>query len=327
MEIKACYLHVLDFVGSTRIYSERPMELDADIEAYVVTRIQGFFDGYDVFEVPLVESAPLFGLMEKSKTVGFKNLGLGVADLFYEAMERSEDIKPCDLICAHIEEEGVEFFAFVKLNFKTSYVHLVETEDQSVINRIVRHVSTLPQKTQAPDEGFVVDWAGGKVLVKDKQVTLDGRRVSYISDLFLGGSYKPSPKKAMDVLVKTAEKVAQNFQSEGLVQTSRVRAAIQDLVETSEAIEPNQVAQACFETYEEREAYREAIADKGLEDAALTIGETHRKKMKRTQKIKTASGVEITLPYAYVAEGDNFEMTTNPDGTVSIQLKNLGALL
>jgi hypothetical protein len=327
MHIEECFLHVLDYLNGTRVYSQIPMKLDADIEEYVISHIDHFFSGYDVSTLPVNTQMPIWKMMENSRDQGFSALSLEVADAFYGEMTKSEDIKPCDLICARIDLDGKEYFAFIKLNFKTSYVHLIETEEESISNKIVRHVSTLPQKTQSADEGFVLDWMDEKVLVKDKLVTIDGKKTKYISNVFLGGSESLTPKKAVDVMTKTAEKIMNKYQSEGLVHQAKVRNAIHELIDENGSLDPAQIASACFDSHEERTAYQEAISEKGLMDTAWEIAETHKKKLKRTQKIKTASGVEIILPYEYAAKDDNLEISTKPDGSVEIQLKNLGELI
>lgn len=327
MHIEECYLHVLDFLNGTRVYSEVPMKLDADIEEYVMSHIEHFFSGYDVSTLAVNTEMPIWSMLEKSRENGFAALSLEVADTFYGEMEKSEDIKACDLICARVDLDGKEYFAFIKLNFKVSYVHMIETEEQSISNRIVRHISTLPQKTQSADEGFVLDWMDEKILVKDKSVTIDGKKVKYISTAFLGGTERMTPKKAVDVLTKSAEKIMGKYQSEGLVQQAKIRNAIHELIDENGSLEPSQIANACFESHEERSAYQDILSEKGLMDTAWEIAETHKKKLKRTQKIKTASGVEIILPYDYAAQDDNLEISTNPDGTVEIQLKNLGELI
>ena len=56
--------------------------------------------------------------------------------------------------------------------------------------------------------------------------------------------------------------------------------------------------------------------DKGL---AVRTGRTH--------KIKTDIGIEISIPIDYFQNKDYVEFFNNPDGTLSIELKNIGKLM
>lgn len=327
IQIKECYLHILDYINDTKVFSEMPMVLDADIEEYVSKHIESFFEGYDVSDMKLNNSMKVHQMIMESQSSGFASLGLNVADVFLEEMSKSEDIKPCDLICALIEREDKEYMAFIKLNFKTSYVHLVEMEGHVIANKIIRHVSTLPHKTQTVDEGFVVDWMSGKAFIKDKIVTVDGKKRAYIANAFFANTTVLTPKKAVDIMTKTAEKIVQKYQDNNIVSLAKVRSTIHDLIDSDVEMTSESIAEQCFETAAEREAYSEEISKKGLDDRSWTVDEAHKKKIKRSQKIKTASGVEIVLPYDYTANGENLEIINHPDGTLSIQLKNLGELL
>ncbi|MDW7661348.1 MAG: hypothetical protein SCL54_08045, partial [Bacillota bacterium] len=53
IQIKECYLHILDYINDTKVFSEVPMVLDADIEEYVAKHIESFFEGYDVSDILL----------------------------------------------------------------------------------------------------------------------------------------------------------------------------------------------------------------------------------------------------------------------------------
>jgi len=64
-----------------------------------------------------------------------------------------------------------------------------------------------------------------------------------------------------------------------------------------------------------------------VDSEGVKLNEAQTKKLKRTQRIKTASGVEIILPFEYVSRTENLSIVNHPDGSVSIELKNLGELL
>ncbi|WP_405352536.1 hypothetical protein [Ruminococcus sp.] len=47
----------------------------------------------------------------------------------------------------------------------------------------------------------------------------------------------------------------------------------------------------------------------------------------KSQKIKTDTGIEITVPVEYFEDDRYIEFINNNDGTISIALKNIGKLI
>lgn len=118
MQIVEAYLHVLDAQSNVKLLSERPMQLDLEISEYASKHIEGFFEHLDISTSDLINATKL-----SSERLDFKELSLAVADLFYEVMQKTDDIKPCDLMCLKFNREGIDFIGFLKLNFRTSYAH------------------------------------------------------------------------------------------------------------------------------------------------------------------------------------------------------------
>ena len=47
----------------------------------------------------------------------------------------------------------------------------------------------------------------------------------------------------------------------------------------------------------------------------------------RNHKIRTDTGIEITFPSEYIENTDFIQFINNPDGTLSIELKNIGKIV
>lgn len=322
MQIKEAYLHVLDAINDVKLLSERQMHIDLDIEDYAIKHVDGFFEHLDIATSPLLAVQKIdFG------SDSFKEVSLGVAELFFDVMRQSEEIKPCDLMCLSFDREGASFFGFLKLNFRTSFAHAVELEDNLIINKIIRQVTTLPYKSQKVEEGFLIDVTNGLVHIKDKLITMDGKKGKYISESVLGIGSTMTPKRKIDMIAKTAEKVIEKYEETPLVGVAKVKQMLTEHLDENGSVNITEIVESCFDTDTAKEAYLSALNEKGIQPETLVINESQRKKLKRTQKIKTASGVEIILPFEYVSRSENLEIINHPDGTVSIQLKNLGELL
>ena len=59
----------------------------------------------------------------------------------------------------------------------------------------------------------------------------------------------------------------------------------------------------------------------------LKIEKTSAVRASKSQKIKTDTGIEITVPVEYFEDDRYIEFINNNDGTISIALKNIGKLI
>lgn len=323
MQIKEAYLHVIDAVNDVKLLSEKAMQIDFEIEEYAIKHTEIFKDHLDISELPLNLQTKL-GLSENSD---FKEVSLQVADLFFGVMQQTDEIKPCDLMCLSCEDENGSFYAFLKLNFRTSFAHAVELEENLIINKIVRQVTTLPYKSQKVEEGFLIDFNTDTIYVKDKQVTIDGNKVKYITEKILGTFGALTTKRKIDLITKTAEKVIEKFDDQPLIKTAKMRQMVTEQLDQTGSIDLSPIVDACMDTQVAKDTYYQSLNEKGVDSEGVKLNEAQAKKLKRTQRIKTASGVEIILPFEYVSRTENLSIVNHPDGSVSIELKNLGELL
>ncbi|HBC96700.1 MAG TPA: hypothetical protein DC034_07910 [Clostridium sp.] len=60
-----------------------------------------------------------------------------------------------------------------------------------------------------------------------------------------------------------------------------------------------------------------------MAEKIIEVDENLDKKIPRTQKLVTDDGIEIKIPTSYLTNGNKIEFLNNPDGTISILLKNI----
>lgn len=71
--------------------------------------------------------------------------------------------------------------------------------------------------------------------------------------------------------------------------------------------------------------FDEQIAQAGLPDS-VGVQKEFAQRTGRTHKIKTDTGIEIIFPSEYVENSDFIQFINNPDGTISIELKNIAKI-
>ena len=84
------------------------------------------------------------------------------------------------------------------------------------------------------------------------------------------------------------------------------------------------IAQATFgDDFTVKERFREEAAKKGLTQRKVEVSDNIESKIFKKQKFVTDSGIELSIPTDYLMREDIVEFRNNPDGTISVEIKNI----
>ena len=110
---------------------------------------------------------------------------------------------------------------------------------------------------------------------------------------------------------------------------TRVKASLAQQGQTEETFAPLEAAREVFGELEDPEPvlkeFEERVRQAGL-PAQVKVEPTYAAKTARTHKIKTDTGIELTVPAEYFENPEYIQFLNNPDGTLSIQLNHIGSI-
>jgi len=322
IQILEGYLHILE---DELVPSDVPLLSDPAIIDYLEGHFIKLFEAIDTIRTVATEQSKIVTLLEASKQTGdFKAFTLALADAFSDLMKQSDDIKSGVLACVIFELEGQTYFGLLKLNFRVSYFHNVSMEAEKVSHQLATKHTSLPSKNQRVSEALIINLETLELYIRDKEITVDGRKTPYLTEQILGLERRMSMKRTLDIVTKTPKDDAQPMQE--VVQKAKVTQYVQKQLDEGTPINVRAIAEACFDSETEREAYENQVRAKGVFEETIEIPPEQPVKVKETQKIKTTSGVEITLPAGYLAEESNLEIAYETDGSMTIKLKHLGEM-
>ena len=122
---------------------------------------------------------------------------------------------------------------------------------------------------------------------------------------------------------KIATKVAEEHGSNSTIAVSRSKSFIAQNAETSDVLSPVDMGREVFaESSVMQNEFRIQLQEAGL-DKPVHVDRPYAQKTGRNHKIKTDTGIEITIPVDYFNNEHYVEFINNPDGTLSIALKNI----
>ena len=224
------------------------------------------------------------------------------------------------------DPHGRRIFAVMLLPRKQAFVHVVATEGGQTENRIARHDATLPGPAQKVDSYALVDVEAMTVAFNDKKRTVAGVEVAVIPDCLLGCSAKASCRDVVETVTRIVEQVAEEYGSNTAVAMSKAKALVAEKVDQNEYLPPWELGEEVFEDEPAmRQRFEESARESDLPER-VPMKRSVANRMAKSHRIRTDTGIEITFPSEYSSNPEFIEFVTEADGSISIELKNIGSI-
>ena len=320
-------LHILDRTTAYPILSDNEMELDDSINEFIETHIEKIIFGDD-FKICKFneEESGIFKKASNYEEKDFIEFSKIFARDIYENIKKYDDISSCDLLCASYLEQDTKFFAVLKLNYKESYVHYVEKNNNFTKNNLIVHKAILPNKGQKVDEAIIINMNSFEIKLLEKKVKVDNSKEFYLSSKVLNCYSRISQKSKMNILKNTIENVSDKYFDDDLEKRATFKSSVNRSIEETGGVNVRNIVNEVFENQEIRTEVEKKISKYGImEDEIVLQNERNTKKFEK-HKIKTDTGIEIQVPINLFESKDDVEFINNSDGTISIVLKNINSI-
>ncbi len=276
-----------------------------------------FDDNYNLF------LANLMGYINKDSS-SFATFAQQVSEQLFSIMSMNQSILPGDLAVIDFYYNGSRYLALLKMKYQNTYIHYSDFENEQNINSIIQHRTTLPGMGQRIGEAVIIKLDSMEVLVLERPVDIEGVRENYLSKRFLKCKTNLSSKQQYEIVKKATDTITKKYFDEDIEKKMEIKQELfNQLGETGE-INLKKFADEVFETQMEiKEEFLEAIEKRGLPEPTIKLSEKTIEKSFEKQRIRTDSGIEIKIPMEMYNDPKFMEIIINPDGKVSITLKNI----
>ena len=160
----------------------------------------------------------------------------------------------------------------------------------------------------------------------DKEREIAGEKRWIIPDGLLQCSMEASSREVLEAVTTVVEEVAEEFGANTAVALSRAKAYVAENAEESDEVDARELGREVFAD-QPRVAER---FDRAVEEGALpervVVEKAVAKRVTKSHKIRTDTGIELTFPAEYGENSDFIEFFSTPDGRIEIALKNIGAI-
>ena len=349
MNINHAILHVLDFVACEHVYAREEMDLaDKTAKKYVASQARRALGNLDNKHGKFSAESHFAAALRDyfAGRLGFVELSAEIAQFFARELGHMEKPVSTDVLVVDFDEsdsssaataDDVEaefdgpiprYFAIFLLESKQAYVHETGFGESGERNGIARNRAVLPNPSQKVASYALVNLRTQSVAFVDKKRIVAGDERWLIPDGLLQCSMEASTKETFTAVTELVEAVAEEYGQNAAVALSRAKAcAVESVVEDElDGLDLAEVAEAAFESNPAmRERFEEAAQAIDLPERVPLEREAVRR-VAKSHKIRTDTGIEVTFPAEYSRNPEYMTFTSEADGTISIQLKNIGSI-
>lgn len=234
-----------------------------------------------------------------------------------------------DMAVFSFDRDGDPHLCVAQLPYRNAVVHQVDVgEDGAAATQLLPHGAVLPLPGSKGVSGFVVNLSTGDIRLRDCEVLTNvGNRALFAQSLFAMAATR-STKEAVKMV---GEVIAQAAPADMTAQelTPAIKRAMTKSIEEKGVIDVQDVAEEIFRSDPEREAIIEQVSRQMQEEQIEAVIPVENKRVVaqlQKVKIKTDTGISITLPRTLADDETSFAVMENADGTISIIINRVQEL-
>ena len=323
--IHQAILHVLDTTLDAPVLSGGGMELTAEKTAYLQNHIEKLLASDEIRQCrPLPDSA---FRNELEHNQDFIDLSCRIAGVLFDYMHAHTTIPVADLAVVDFTRDGAPWLGILKLNYKNGYTHYTETVEGAPVNSIIQQRACLPTQSGKVEEGALVNLTDYSMRLLEKKYDIDGHKEFYLSSVvFQYTQAEPEKKKLQAIQEAAAQAVKDAYEDEPHADAQVAMLIANQAADNDNQVSVEQVRQQLAEEYPLAAVPFDDYVEKSevLEEAAAPVTVTPaRIRRMESRSIRTANGIEVKLPTALLSSDSALEFLHDPDGSVSLLIKNV----
>lgn len=245
-----------------------------------------------------------------------------LAEQFYQIISGNPSIPAGDLICLMARDGmGRVYFAGLKMNYHDGFSHYYMNGCLSIVSQRVM----LPGTGRKLTEAFLVDLASLQVRIIEKTYQMmDESREAYLSSRILGCVPEISEKSKLMAVKKAVQKANKEVLGDQKIVEQELLSRMHGYLVEEEAPTVAQLCQEVFRDYPQIEPMvEERLASDNIDPESTVDVLPGTLKRFEKQSVKTPDGIEVKIPADLYQDRRAMEFIQNPDGTISLLIKNV----
>ena len=201
---------------------------------------------------------------------------------------------------AAYKARGPRYFAIILLESRQAYMHEVGSNDfGDTATTIARHHAILPNPSQKVASFALISADDMAVWFVDKEREIAGEKRWIIPDGLLQCSMEASSREVLQAVTTVVEEVAEEFGANTAVALSRAKAYVAENAEESDEVDARELGREVFADQPRVAERFEAAVEKGALPERVVVEKAVAKRVTKSHKIRTDTGIELTFPAEY----------------------------
>ncbi len=327
IRIRKAIVHIMDSTIGMPVLSDTELEYGSEFADFIKEHIAKISSGDDAKECRFYkEESEIYHILEQYSDDSFVDISKDIAQFLYEIMNSNIDIPAADLVIVRFQYDNEEYLALLKMNYKSLYTHRTMPLSDGNSNEIIRHKSILPSESQRLSEAAIIRLDDLAVWVVEKKYEVNGEKTDYFSFLFLKCSSHLSHKSKLSIVSKAVASVQRDGYDEGerFAKQMEAKRIIQEEIEENGGFTVETIAEKIFDEKPElKVAFQDKMEKYDMVKEEVQPQSENTVRKYQSQHLYTDTGIEIKIPMEQYKNPRSVEFITNPDGTVSVLIKNI----
>lgn len=328
--ITKAVLHILDFNSGATIYSGAELDLAApETYDFLAGHIDKLFKDAAAQTgefLPDSTFSPTFANY-LSEQLTFADFSAGIGRELDTCLTEAGETDIVDVVVCDFTLDTARYIGIMLYNSRPAYTHQVVNDGAVMRNEIIRHFAILPNPIQKVNTFALIDAQSGALRFADKKRSFGGEDVFILPQRILQCSTNTSSRETVKLVTSMAGKVAESYGYSSTEAVAKVKSYLAATADSDSKVTTSALAR---EVFAESEVLQQEL-QKGLEEAKLPqqvpVDKDYALRVSKSLKIKTDTGIEIIVPAECLENSDYIEFVNNPDGKISISIKNIGKIL
>lgn len=326
--IRNAIIHILDSQIGMPVFSDTLLDASPDLNDFIRNHIYKIASGDDVKECTFDPAeSPVCATLENFDEKNLVRISKDLAGILYEIMVQNVTIPPADFLVATYQYQSDLHLAMLKLNYKDSLVHFTEGNEGQNRNLIVKQRTTLPSPSTRLSEAVLLKLSDRSISLIEKKYEINGEKSNYISEHFLKCHTKLSSKSKLSIVTKAVEQINEKYYENNIDKKMEAKHILQKEFAEEGALKVEKISEQIYGEHPEiKEEFTEKLEKYHIQKEEIRPkSQTTIKKLEK-QFLTTDTGIEINIPMEQYNNPNNVEFITNPDGTISVLIKNINHL-
>lgn len=323
--IRSAIIHIMDSSMGMPVLSDVLLETGPDMNDFLRDHIYKIVSSDDIKNCNFnKEESFIYGQIQCFREENMIPVSQEIAKYLYTIMNQNIDIPPADLLVVTYQINSTIHLALLKMNYKESYIHYTGSDDFGNSNEIIKQRATLPSQTTKLSEAVLINLDDYSIELVERKFDINGVKTNYLSQIFLQCQTKLSSKTKLNIVTKAVDQIHKKYYEDDFDKHMEAKSVIHNEYVEQGAINVEAIGEKLFKEHPEiKEEFTEKLEKYNL--AAEEVKPQNKQTTKKFEKqfLTTDTGIEINIPMEEYNNKKNVEFITNPDGTISVLIKNI----